>query len=102
MEQTFYSDRLRRHFGVQTIVPTDSGRQIVHDVIYHELCHGVVRAESRDTFKNVITGLAKEGAESVILGCTEIGLLISQADSSLPVHDSTRIHATAAVQFALA
>src|SRR5215471_16412722 len=102
MEQTFYSDRLRQHFGIETIVPPEAGRHIVHDVIYDELCHGVIREESRAAFKTVIAGLAEQCAESVILGCTEIGLLISQPDSSLPVHDSTRIHAAAAVEFALA
>ncbi len=102
MEQTFYSDRLRNGFGIETIVPRDADRRAVHDVIYHELCHGVIREESRATFQNVIARLAEEGAESVILGCTEIGLLISQADSVLPVHDSTKIHAVAAVEFALA
>jgi aspartate racemase len=102
MEQTFYSDRLKQHYGIETIVPRDPDRQVIHDVIYSELCHGVIREESRDRFRKIITDLAEEGAESVILGCTEIGLLISQADSSLPVHDSTRIHAIAAVEFALA
>ena len=102
MEQTFYSDRLRQHFGIETIVPPATDRQMVHDAIYHELCHGVIREESRARFKAVIARLAEEGAESVILGCTEIGLLISQADSNLPVHDSTKVHAVAAVEYALA
>jgi len=102
MEQTFYADRLRQHYGIETIVPPAPDRQVIHAVIYGELCHGVIREESRARFRNIITGLAEEGAESVILGCTEIGLLISQADSILPVHDSTSIHAVAAVEFALA
>ncbi len=101
MEQTFYSDQLRQHFGIQTIVPAAEDRQAVHDTIYNELCHGVIREESRQRFTNVIARLAGQGAESVILGCTEIGLLISPADSSLPVYDSTSIHAIAAVEFAL-
>jgi aspartate racemase len=102
MEQTFYSDRLRQHFGIETIVPSAPDRQMIHDAIYIELCHGVIREESRAAFKTVIACLAEQGAESVILGCTEIGLLISQADSNLPVHDSTRVHAVAAVDLALA
>jgi len=75
MEQTFYSDRLRQHFGIETIVPSAVDRQMIHDVIYTELCHGVIREDSRDRFKTAIRRLAEEGAESVILGCTEIGLL---------------------------
>jgi amino-acid racemase len=102
MEQSFYSDRLRQRFGIETLVPLPADRQIVHDVIYNELCQGVIRDESRAAFKNVIARLGEEGAEAVILGCTEIGLLISQKDSILPVHDSTKIHAITAVEFALA
>ena len=102
MEQTFYADRLWQHYAIEAIVPPDPDRQVIHDLIYSELCHGVIREESRAQFKNIIRGLAEKGAESVILGCTEIGLLISQVDSILPVHDSTRIHALAAVEFALA
>jgi amino-acid racemase len=102
MEQPFYADRMRERFGIETIVPSAADRQVVHDAIYNELCHGVIRAESLATFQAIIARLAAEGAEAVILGCTEIGLLISQADSSLPVHDSTKIHAVAAVEFAMA
>lgn len=101
MEQPFYADRMRRRFGIETIVPSAADRQLVHDVIYNELCHGVIRQASREAYQAIITGLAREGAESVILGCTEIGLLISQTDSSLGVYDSTAIHARAAVEFAL-
>lgn len=101
MEQPFYADRMRRRFGIETIVPGAADRQVVHDVIYNELCHGVVREESRAQYQAIISGLAQEGAEAVILGCTEIGLLISPSDSSLGVHDSTAIHARAAVEFAL-
>ena len=92
----------RQHFGVETLVPSTADRQMVHDAIYNELCHGVIREESRAAFKAVIARLAEEGAESVILGCTEIGLLISQADSNLTVQASTKIHAVAAVELALA
>ena len=101
MEQSFYSDRMRERFGIDTIVPSTADRQVIHDVIYDELCHGVIREESRATYQGIIAGLAAVGADAVVLGCTEIGLLISQADSILPVHDSTPIHAVAAVEFAL-
>jgi len=101
MEQPFYADRLRERFGIDTIVPPPPDRQSIHDAIYHELCHGVILETSRAVFQEIIGRLAKEGAESVILGCTEIGLLISEADSTLPVHDSTKIHAVAAVEFAM-
>jgi len=102
MEESFYTDRLRERFGIETIVPVAADRQVVHNVIYDELCHGVIRKHSRQAFQAIISRLAAEGAESVILGCTEIGLLISQADSIVPLHDSTKIHATAAVDFAVA
>ena len=101
MEQPFYADRMRERFGIETATPAPAARQFVHDVIYGELCHGVIRPESRAGFRQIIDGLAREGAEAVILGCTEIGLLISAADSSLPVYDSTAIHARAAVDYAL-
>ena len=101
MEQPFYADRMRQRFGIETVVPAPAERQQIHDIIYDELCHGVIRPESRAGFQRIIDGLAGEGAEAVILGCTEIGLLISAADSSLPVYDSTAIHARAAVDYAL-
>jgi aspartate racemase len=102
MEQTFYSERLQQTFGIETIIPSTADRQVIHDTIYSELCQGTIREDSRRAFQAIISRLADAGAEAVILGCTEIGLLISQADSSLPVHDSTRLHASAAVEFALA
>ena len=101
MEQAFYKDRIRERFGIDTIVPYETDRQRVHDIIYNELCHGLIRVESRAAFQEIIAGLACEGAQGVILGCTEIGLLITASDSCLPVHDSTVIHANAAVDFAL-
>ena len=101
MEQTFYSERLQQKFGIETVVPRAADRTVIHRVIYDELCQGAIREESRAAFQKIIAQLAEDGAEAVILGCTEIGLLISQADSPLPVHDSTRLHAFAAVEFAL-
>jgi aspartate racemase len=101
MEEPFYADRLRERFGIETVIPTAADRQRIHDVIYDELCHGVVRSESRAQFQAIIGRLADQGAQSVILGCTEIGLLISQAGSTMPLHDSTVLHARAAVDYAM-
>lgn len=101
MEETFYLERMRNPFGIEVIVPSPASRQRVHDVIYRELCHGVVRQESRELYQEIIRELAREGAESIVLGCTEIELLISQRNSKVPVHPSTSIHAHAAVDFAL-
>jgi aspartate racemase len=101
MEETFYRDRLRARFGIDVLVPPPNARQLVHDVIYGELCHGVVRPESREEYRHIIADLACGGAEAVILGCTEIGLLISPEDSALPVYDTTDLHARAAVDLAL-
>lgn len=102
MEEEFYRARLRSRFGVEAMVPEAEDRPMVHDVIFGELCCGVVRDESRAKFRAVIARAAARGADAVILGCTEIGLLIGQEDSALPVYDSTLLHADAAVAFALA
>jgi aspartate racemase len=101
MEEAFYAERMRNQFGVEVIVPSPESLQLVHEVIYKELCHGVIRQESREQYQRIIRELAQAGAESIILGCTEIELLISQKDSKLPLHASTTIHAHAAVDFAL-
>jgi aspartate racemase len=83
------------------VVSSPASRQLVHGVIYQELCHGVVRQESRERYQKIICELAGAGTESIILGCTEIELLISETDSELPLYASTTIHAHAAVDFAL-
>ncbi|WP_055567703.1 aspartate/glutamate racemase family protein [Streptomyces atriruber] len=101
MEQDFYRERLTGH-GLDVLVPDDGGRDVVHRVIYEELCLGVVREESRAAYQEVIRGLVRRGAEGVILGCTEIELLIGQAHSPVPVFPTTRLHAEAAVDAALA
>ena len=101
MEEPFYADRVRHRFGIDVLVPPQASRQLVHDVIYRELCHGVIRRESREQFRQIIADLGARGAEAVILGCTEIGLLVSPKDSPLPVYDSTILHAHAAVELAL-
>src|SRR4051794_39244808 len=102
MEQDFYVGRLRDQHGLGVLVPDEAERRIVHDVIYDELCVGVIRDESRDQYRRVIQALADRGAEAILLGCTEIDLLITEADSPLPVFDTTRIHAEKAVALALA
>jgi aspartate racemase len=100
MEQDFYRDRLASH-GLDVLAPEPEDRAIVHRVIYDELCHGLIRDESRREYQDVIERLTDRGAEGVILGCTEIELLISEADSPLPVFPTTRLHAQAAVDAAL-
>ena len=102
MEQDFYKGRLASRHGIDPIVPDEAGREIVHRIIYEELCRGVVRPDSKAAYLDLIAGLAAAGADSVILGCTEITMLIGQDDLDLPVFDTTRIHAERAMEFALA
>ena len=100
MEDTFYVDRLARH-GLDVVVPDPAGRAEVHRVIYDELCLGELRGESRQIYRSIITRLAEAGAEGIVLGCTEIELLVSAADSPVPVFPTTRLHVEAAVDFSL-
>ena len=103
MEQPFYADRLRERHGLDPVVPDEAGREAVHGVIYDELCRGVVRPESKARYLAEVDRLRRRaGADSVILGCTEITMLIGRADLDLPVFDTTRLHAEAAMGFALA
>ncbi|GAA2830247.1 aspartate/glutamate racemase family protein [Crossiella cryophila] len=101
MEQEFYRERLAGH-GLEVVVPGDADRALVHRVIYEELCRGVVLAESRVAFREVMARLAAAGVEGIILGCTEIELLVGEGDSALPLFPTTRLHAIAAVELALA
>ena len=101
MEQDFYKGRLQRRFGLHVLVPEAEDRAVVHRIIYDELVQGRVEAASRDAYRAVIARLAGRGAEAVILGCTEIMLLIGPGDSPVPIFDTTRIHAEAAVGCAL-
>lgn len=102
MEQPFYVDRLHERYALDVLVPEGRERSTVHRVIYEELCLGHVEPASRETFLTIIEGLATRGAEGVILGCTEIGLLVGQADTPVHLYDTTAIHAAAAVNEALA
>jgi aspartate racemase len=101
MEQAFYRDRLTAA-GIEVLVPDAAGRAEVHRVIYEELCVGVVSERSRDAYRLVIADLVARGAGAVVLGCTEIGLLVDANDASVPLFDTTRIHARRAAEFALA
>jgi len=102
MEQSFYRERLREKFGLQVLVPNTDGRKTVQDIIYCELVHGIVTPASKAKLREVIAQLAAEGAEAIILGCTELMMIVEQADSSVPLFDTTTIHAEAAVEQALA
>ena len=101
MEQEFYRRRLEEQHDLEVLVPESAERDAVHRIIYDELCHGRAFPESRRAYQQIIAGLAARGAQALILGCTEITLLIAPADSSLPVFDTTRLHAEGAVEWAL-
>ncbi|MBP2703857.1 aspartate/glutamate racemase family protein [Microbispora sp. RL4-1S] len=101
MEEPFYRDRLAAH-GFDVIVPRREQRELVHRVIFDELVRGVLRESSRDAYTDIIAGLADDGAEGVVLGCTEIELLVGDKDTAIPVLPSARLHAEAAAAFALA
>jgi len=101
MEHDFYKGRLIEQFGLDVIVPNEAERKRIHNIIYEELCLGIVKEESKQVYLNIIDHLIEHGAEAVILGCTEITMLISQENCSIPVFDTTRIHAESAVDFAL-
>jgi len=100
MEQDFYVGRLRDQHGLDVLVPGERDRRIVHDVIYGELCVGVVDDGSRDQYRRIMRELADQGAEAILLGCTEIDLLVGPADAPVPVFDTTRLHAERAVELA--
>ncbi|MDN7753216.1 aspartate/glutamate racemase family protein [Burkholderia gladioli] len=102
MELPFYAARLAERFGIEVLTPDTEDRDTVHRVIYEELCHGLIEPASRAAYAAIIGRLAARGAQAVILGCTEITLLIGERDSPLPVFDTTALHAQAAVDFAAA
>lgn len=101
MEQDFYKRRIADKFHIDVVIPNDLERNIIHEVIYNELCKGIIKAESKERYKEIIQHLVLQGAEGIVLGCTEIPLLIQQDDCRVPVFDTTRIHALAAVELSL-
>lgn len=100
MTQDFYKEKLIAA-GIEVVIPDSAGVETVNDVIYNELCLGVIRQESKEKFLQVIEDLGKEGAQGVILGCTEIGLLVKQEDTAMPVFDTTQIHGVKAAMLAV-
>jgi aspartate racemase len=101
MEQDFYIGRLCDLHGLDVLVPDETDRRIVHDIIYRELCVGVVSERSRDEYRRIMCELANRGAAAILFGCTEIDLLVGPEDSPVPVFDTTRLHAARAVQLAI-
>lgn len=100
MKQDFYKAKIQEA-GIDVVIPNESDMEMVNHVIFHELCMGIISEESRQKYAAVIADLKERGAQGVILGCTEIGLLVTQADSPLPIFDTTRIHAEKAALFAI-
>ncbi len=101
MEKDFYKRVIKDNYDIDVIIPDPSSRRIVHDIIYQELVHGIITDSSRDRYKAIIGQLVAKGGEGIILGCTEIPLLISEQDVEVPIFDTTVIHAEKAVQFIL-
>jgi aspartate racemase len=101
MEQDFYVGRLRDRHHLQVLVPSRSDRRLVHEVIYQELCLGIVEERSRQAYRRIMRELAGRGAEGILFGCTEIDLLVGPGDAPVPVFDTTRLHARKAVELAL-
>lgn len=102
MEQDFYRARLEKKFALEVLTPTATDRRAVHEIIYQELVKGIVREPSREVYRGVIARLIERGAEAIILGCTEIMLLVGEANSAVPLFDTTTLHAEAALILALA
>lgn len=102
MEEEFYKGRLKTKYKIDVVIPNKEDRKFVHDAIYRELCLGTFESATKAEYMRIIDSLAREGAEAVILGCTEIGLLVQQVDTTIRLLDTTAIHAAQAVQYALA
>ncbi len=102
MEQDFYKGRLGEKHGLEVLIPGEKEREIIHAILYNELCLGEIKEKSRLAFRGIIAGLEERGAQGIILGCTEIPLIVSQKDYTIPLFDTTTLHAEAAVECALA
>ena len=102
MEDSFYVSHLREHYGLEVITPDAAARQLVHNVIFNELCVGEEKATSRAQYREIMAALVQQGAEGIIFGCTEIAMLVDQTDGSVPVFDTTTLHASYAAEWALA
>lgn len=101
MEHHFYKGRLKEKHGIEALIPPEEERKIIHDILYNELCLGDIKSSSKDKFRKIIENLVSQGAQGIILGCTEIPLIVDQKDYALPLFDTTQIHSIAAVDFAL-
>lgn len=101
MEKDFYKGILQNQFGIEVLIPSEADRKIIHQVIYKELVQGIIREASKEQYQTIIQKAADNGAEGVVLGCTEIPLLIKPEDVAIPIFDTTKIHAHAAVDFAI-
>jgi aspartate racemase len=101
MEEDFYKGRLSQKHNLEILIPDEEDREVVHRIIYDELCMGETKLSSKTKYTDIIDRLAKKGAEGIILGCTEIGLLVKKGDTRVPLFDTTKIHAIAAVEYAL-
>ncbi|HCW93281.1 MAG TPA: aspartate racemase, partial [Flexistipes sinusarabici] len=101
MEQDFYKNRIREKFGIEVIIPGEDERNAVNDIIYDELCQGIMNYTSEEKILEIIKRLSENGADGIILGCTEIPMIIGQEDTDIPLYDTTLIHADAAVKKAL-
>ena len=101
MEEDFYKKVLKEKYNIDVVIPDEKEREIIHDIIFQELCKGVINEVSKEKYKKIIYNLVLKGAEGVVLGCTEIPLLLKQEDVNIPIFDTTTIHAISAVEFAL-
>lgn len=101
MEMPFYRDRLREKFGFEVLIPSATDRAVTHGIIFDELVHGVVAPKSKENLRKVIERLAAKGAEAIILGCTELMMIIEPSDSAVPLFDTTTLHCEAALDFAI-
>lgn len=101
MEQAFYRGSLKEKQNIDVLIPEEHDRQLIHSIIYQEICQGIIRDESRRVYRGIIAKLVEQGAQGIILGCTEISMLVKENDSSVPLFDTTFIHANSAALYAL-